>query len=349
MPTITFTKHPETDPIANRWLGERGWTEHRRANAVGKLNAWIDFLEGRDRDLLDADASDLNDYLARRKRSKIAASTRHDDYRFITDLYAWAAADRRVVELADDPMVGVRAPHVPTKPATRAARADEVEQMEAYFMGLARQMRGRSGGERERALRNAAIVSVMFRSGPRSHEIAALDLDGYYCDEDLGWVLRLDITKTEEPRLIPIESRTQGFLEAYLRVRGREPGPLFLGRAGFTADEEDRLRPAGVQRAIRRAANACGVPVSSHQLRRGFVAEYIRRGGDTLTLSKIGGWTNERMPHRYFDADQATAVSMARYRDLMDADHQPHLRVVDAETAPKKARASRNPNLRRRA
>lgn len=343
MPSTTFTLNPEHDEVLNRWLRASGWAEARQVTAMSKIAVWSRWLDTQGIDLLDADGDDLTAFLTARKRAGIKPSTRHDDHTFIAKLYAYAARDRRCVELTVNPMVDVVVPKVPTRPTTRAARGAEIEAMEAYCMTLARTTRGRSGGERERALRNAAMISLMFRSGLRSVDVAKLDHASWYQHPDLGWGVQIDNPKNEEPRFALAEARTQGFIVAYLGVRGGEPGPLFRGREAHTADAEGRLKAKAIQTAVKRAATKVGVPVSSHQLRRGFVAEYIDRGGDTATLKVSGGWIDPRMPQRYFEADRAIEVSARRYRELMDSD-RPTLAATASDPAPR--RASRNPNLR---
>jgi integrase len=119
--------------------------------------------------------------------------------------------------------------------------------------------------------------------------------------------------------MVPVHPETQHLLERYLRRRGRLPGPLFMGRIGHTSDRDGRLTTQAIRDVMKRAAKATGVDVSPHQLRRGFVAQYLRASrGDVLGLEVIGGWSDHRMPRRYL-ADEEAEAGIDRYFDVVDA------------------------------
>ena len=238
----------------------------------------------------------------------------------IRAFYRWASTPTRSHGgglLKEDPMTAVRGPHVTAKPATRAAKPDEVAALEDYFDEIARR-RG-AGGQLERARRNAAMVSLMFRSGVRSGEIPWIDLADLHTRPNgrPAIHLRAEHTKTGEPRIVPVLPETERYLSRYLRARGNDAGPLFAGRILHTRDRNGRLQASAVQRVIMRAAKRVGVPVSSHQLRRGWTGEYLRAGGDVLSLEVVGGWADHRMPRRYL-ADEEASAAIDRFYDVAD-------------------------------
>ena len=299
------------------FLDESQWTPPVVANATSKLNAWTRWLAPTAP--CDATSRHLRDYL-RERADTVSSSTRRDDWKMIRAFYRWAATPTRLHGgglLKEDPMDGVKGPHVSQRPATRAAKADEVAALEDYFDGLARQRR--AGGEMERARRNAAIVSLMFRSGVRSGEIPWIDLADLHQRPNgrPAIHLRAEHTKTGEARTVPVLPETERYLTRYLRARGSERGPLFAGRILHTRDRGGRLQAAAVQRVIMRAAKRCAIPVSAHQLRRGWTGEYLRAGGDVLSLEVVGGWADHRMPRRYL-ADEEAAAAIDRFYDVAD-------------------------------
>jgi integrase len=319
-----------TDERVAEWIDEGGGGDPRRArtpddwrpavlaNAVSKLNAWCAWLAELDPavDLVDATGRHLKDYLAARRTAGIGPATRRKDWQMIRAFYAWAATPGRHRGgslLADDPMVDVPGPYVSQTPSTRAARPDEIAKIEDHLEATARQRRG--GGEQERARRNLAMVSLMFRSGCRSCDLPPMNLADVDTSRGDGrWVIHLrgDDTKNAEPRVIPVLPETERYLRRYFRLRGTHAGPLFLGRAAHTRALDGRLTATAVQRVIKRAADAVGAPVSSHQLRRGFVVEQFTAGADTTMVQVVGGWRDPRMPHRYL-ADQRSAVATERF------------------------------------
>lgn len=300
------------DPLLAEFLDAMDWVPTNKANATGVLNAWHRHLAGRD--LLDARRRDIRAYLAALRESGMAASTVRTHWRQLRAFYRWAATPVREGgggELDADPMEGIPGPHVPQRPATKAARVDDVRVLEEHFPTTTL---GR---------RNAAMVSLMFRTGLRSGELPWIDLAHYIVrPEDGRAILEVPRTKTGEPRTVPVHSETQRYLERYLRRRGRHPGPLFEGNNMRTRAVDGRLTARSIQVMIRRAAAACDVALSAHQLRRTFTSQYLRQGGDVLSLEVIGGWADHRMPRRYL-ADEEAAAAIERYFDVVEQDHDP--------------------------
>lgn len=302
---------PTDDDVAD-WLDETDWSPRVIQNAVSNLNAWGRWLTPRGVALLDASSSDLRAYLAHRKDAGIAPATRKKEWQHIRGFYRWAATATRdggAGLLDRDPMERIKAPHVPTRPTTRAAKPDEVAALEDHFERIARQRR--AGGEAERARRNTAMISLMFRSGVRVGELPWIDLGDVHrrTNGHLAIRLRADHTKSGEDRIIPVLPETERYLKRYLRLRGDGPGPLFRGRAAHTRDPDRRLTVAAIRMIVERAAKRVGVPVSSHQFRRGFVSQYLRAAGDVLSLEVVGGWADHRMPRRYLaDEEQEAAI-----------------------------------------
>lgn len=317
-PTLTATAAPiPLDPVCEDFLDDTDWRAQTLDTARSKLELWCRWLAAQRIDVLDADRRDLRRYLAERRDAGRAPATRHKDWQIITRLYRWAATASRDGGggyLADDPMAGVKAPHVSTQPRTRAAKRDEVDAIVAHLESHARVVRNRRGPDHALARRDVAVVLLMFTAGLRSGEIAGIDL------ADLGTrpngrrviALHPNDTKSEEPRLVPVTAETERAIRRYLRVRGEHPGPLFESRTG------DRFAARAVQAMVERAADAAGVAVTSHQLRRGFTAEYLRAGGDVLSLEVIGGWADHRMPRRYL-ADEERLAALDRFDQVTAA------------------------------
>ena len=304
---------PPVDTDAADFLDDLDWTPAVRANAVSILNRWARWCVAHDTTVRAARRTELRAYLEDRKTAAPGAATRRKDWQIVRAFYAWAARSRRDDNpggglLKEDPMLGVRGPRVSSKPSTRAAKPDEVAAILDAF------------GNDELGRRNAAMVSLMWRSGLRVGELPGINYADVVAWGETRHVIRLhqEHTKTAEPRLVPVHPETQRYLDRYLRRRGRHHGPLFVGRLGHTADRDGRLTTLAIRQVVERAAARAGVPVSSHQLRRGFVGQYLRDSrGDVLGLEVIGGWADHRMPRLYL-ADEEADAGIARYFDVVD-------------------------------
>lgn len=302
------------------FLDECGWAASTLTSAASVLCRWEAWLTARDVTVLDASHRDLKAHLAEAEAAGRAGATRHKMWQTISAFYRWAATPvpKGPGMLPASPMERVPAPHIPVTLTARIATVDQAHVLEAHYAHQATAMRGRGDGERERALRNAAMVSLMMRSGLRASDVTGLDLDDVMSEDGepvAVWVGGTDgmRTKNRRRRLAPIVDETPKLLRRYLRRRGDAPGPLFLGRKAHTADGSGRLKSAAVQRVVRRAAEVCGMEVSCHDLRRGFAVESARRGVDRGWIKSVAGWSNDQMLDRYLGSER-DKVAVEQFR-----------------------------------
>ena len=302
-------------PLVAEWLADSSFVAANKANATSVLNHFDAWCRAHDTTITGARRRDVRAYLDERATTPTertgrlpAQSTQRGDWRHLRSFYRWAATpviEGGGGELDADPMVGVKGPKVSDRPTTKRADPLDVRALERIF----------DNGKLGR--RNAAMVSLMFRSGLRVGELGWLDLADLQGRPDGRAVLAVPITKSDEPRLVPIHPETKRYLDRYLRARGPLPGPLFLGATNRTNDVNGRLQTRAIKDMVERAARRAGVRISPHQLRRTWTSEYLRAGGDTLSMEIIGGWNDPRMPRRYL-ADEAAAASLDRGFEVMD-------------------------------
>lgn len=314
-----------TNPDLADFLEECGWRSTTLATARGELVRWERWLTSRTPPVAPMDAThrELKAYLAERQAGGNGPATLHRVWQMIGAVYAWAARPITgdVVTtgrhrgrhrggagiLTVNPMLRVPQPHVPSTPKVRYADGDDVVTIIQYFMGVARRTRNHTNpGEHERALRNAAMLSLLHRSGCRVGELPWIDLHHLVRDDTdkiVGCFIGGDDgrhTKSSARRLVPVTDETPQLLEKYLRRRGRAAGPLFAGRQAHTADIGGRLTSRAIQETIKRAAARCGIKLSAHDLRRGWAVASKRAGVDPSSIKKVAGWSSDVMMNRYF-------------------------------------------------
>jgi integrase len=314
-----------TDPDLCDFLEESGWSDSTLRNASSILRMWETFVTSSDVPLLDADHRDLRSWLD--AGAELAGSTLHKRWQVVTSFYAWAATPvprsssdpAGAGMLERNPMLRCRKPTVPETLTARIATPEMAGDLIAHFARRAAVVRGRGDGERERAVRNAAMVSLMMRAGLRSSDVVGIDLE-HLVRDDKGEVVAVVIggddgtrTKNRRRRMAPVVDETPRLLARYLRVRGTAPGPLFLGREAHTADPDRRLLARAVQDVVRRGARACGFELSSHDLRRGFAVTSASRGVDRGWIKAVAGWGNDQMLDRYLGA-RRDEVAVERFR-----------------------------------
>jgi integrase len=152
------------------------------------------------------------------------------------------------------------------------------------------------------ARRDAALVGVLYGSGLRRAEAAALDL----CDLDLtAGSLAVRHGKGNKARQVYLASGGAELLESWLCVRGDSAGPLFVpvlksGKLKSGKLTMGRLAPQSVRYVLQKRARAAGIKdFSPHDLRRTFVGDLLEAGADISTVQKMAGHASVVTTARY--------------------------------------------------
>jgi len=134
------------------------------------------------------------------------------------------------------------------------------------------------------ALRDRAIVELLYATGARVSEIVALDLDEIVDAE----LVRLR-GKGSRERVVPIGSFAQRALEAYL-VRTR---PMLASRAStpalFLNLRGGRLSRQSVWQLLSELGAQTNIAVSPHSLRHSFATHLLEGGADVRVVQELLG------------------------------------------------------------
>lgn len=170
--------------------------------------------------------------------------------------------------------------HPPTPPR-RLPKAITVSQVERLLAACASP--GTPG-----ALRDRALLEVLYGSGARISEAVGLDVDDVDLDERL---VRLE-GKGSKQRIVPLGSYASAALQAYL-VRAR-PGFAAAGRgtpALFLNTRGGRLSRQSAWAVLQAAAQRArlGAAVSPHTLRHSFATHLLEGGADVRVVQELLG------------------------------------------------------------
>jgi site-specific recombinase XerD len=158
--------------------------------------------------------------------------------------------------------------------------------------------------------RDTALVALAYAGGFRRAELVALDLADYESETSR---LRV-IGKGNKERAVFIGNGARDALHAWLRVRGREPGPLLLpvDRRGRVLSR--RLTEQTVYDRLRYLAQRAGVPAfSPHDCRRSLAGDLLDAGVDLATVQALLGHASPATTARY-DRRGEAAVRQAAAR-----------------------------------
>jgi integrase/recombinase XerC len=139
--------------------------------------------------------------------------------------------------------------------------------------------------------RDHAILELLYASGLRVSELSGLDVDAVDRAERTVRV----VGKGRKERIVPYGDAAEQALGAWLRRRGGQPGPLFVGARG------GRLGVRAVHTLVRRAARAAGLTrrVSPHTLRHTFATHLLDGGADLRMIQELLGHSRLSTTQRY--------------------------------------------------
>jgi site-specific recombinase XerD len=236
------------------------------------LEPFADWLEGRKLTLDALDARGLADYtaeLGRGRRRKLAPSTIARRLAAVRSLLRFTLGAARV----PDAVAGPRRPR-------RLPDAPKTEEVDGLLEALV--------GDGPLALRNRALVELVYSAGLRSREAVDLDLADVEFDQELLHVRG----KGGKERTVPLGEEAALWLARYVRearpqlARGAE-NALFLSTRGRRLDTS----------ALRRL-----VP-NPHRLRHAFATHLLEGGADLRVIQELLGHSSLSTTQVYSHVD----------------------------------------------
>jgi len=214
-------------------------------------------------------ASHVRSFLA---QLSVSAKTALNAYVALSSLWTWAIADGLVVD------------HVvrrvtPPKPEVRLIPPFSLDDIQRILAAIDRD-----------ALRNRSILLFLLDTGVRASELTGIQL----CDLRGESVTVLG--KGSKEREVPLSERTLRAVLDYLALRRHtnKNSPLFAVKGGGPMNRHT------LRRMLERLGKRAGVPdTHPHRFRHTFAVNYLRNGGDAISLQKLLGHSTLDMVKRY--------------------------------------------------
>jgi integrase/recombinase XerC len=246
---------------------------------------------------LDVERTTIRRYLAYLATRGFARRTIARRASALRRYFGWA---RRVGAVTNDPTVGLSAPRGEAR-LPRVLHPDELRSLLDES--------GSAGPDGARDLRDTALLELLYGSGLRVAEAAALDVD----DLDLAQARVRVWGKGGKQRVVPVSEPAADALRLWLadgrRELATEASPaaaLFLNLRGR------RMTPRDARRVLDRRAVA---PTHPHALRHTFATHLLDGGADLRVVQELLGHADLATTQRY------THVSKERLRSVFDATH----------------------------
>jgi len=259
----------------NHLTVERGLSKNTISAYNRDLERFFTFLDVQKVDPLRIQEAHLTDYVVSLRMNDLSESSISRGVVAIRNWMEFTSKEKEFVNPIKD--------FKPPKPNLRLPKALNIEEVSSLISYV-------SMGDTPSALRDGAIVELLYGTGARISEIVGLNVqDISKFDGDQVTALRLT-GKGGKTRVVPIGKYAQIALDQYLvRVRTgllkKQESALFLNSRG------SRLSRQSIWSMIAHGAHSAGIAsdVSPHSLRHSFATHLLDGGADIRVVQELLG------------------------------------------------------------
>jgi integrase/recombinase XerC len=137
-----------------------------------------------------------------------------------------------------------------------------------------------------KAARDVAILRLLYDMALRRSEICSLDLEHLDAHTSRLSVLRKG---KREREWRPMPPQTLRAVQAWVKLRGRHPGPLFVSLTFWPAYGTQRLKPDGLYRALRKIGRQADILLRPHGLRHAGITAGLDKTKDPRAVQRYAG------------------------------------------------------------
>lgn len=146
--------------------------------------------------------------------------------------------------------------------------------------------------DKERALRDKAILELFFSTGLRLSELCSLNRDLDLSKDEFS--IR---GKGEKVRVVFLSDTAKNAIKEYLKIRKDMDEPLFVNKAKVkskNARSDSRLTPRSIERIVKQYALMAGISkkVTPHVIRHSFATDLLSNGADIRSVQMMLGHAN---------------------------------------------------------
>jgi integrase/recombinase XerC len=154
-----------------------------------------------------------------------------------------------------------------------------------------------------KSIRDLALLRMLYGLALRRNEVLSLDFE------------HLEMEKNAERERLKLPKLCKEALEAWLLIRGKEPGPLFTSLSPWKLGE--RMSGNGLYMIVEKIGKKAGVSVKPHGLRHAAITEALEAtNGNLRAVQKFSRHKDPKMLMIYDDARQDLQSQVA---DLVDS------------------------------
>jgi site-specific recombinase XerD len=151
--------------------------------------------------------------------------------------------------------------------------------------------------ERSPSLRNQALARLLFYTGLRLSECAALNMGDILISARKGMVI-VRSGKGETYREVPLNAEVRKALKEWLKERSKR-SPTHSDPALFLSLKGRRLSPRAIDLILRQFGADAKLELSAHVLRHTCLTNLVRRGNDLVLVAEVAGHKRLETTRRY--------------------------------------------------
>lgn len=283
--TVAMTEDAVVAAFEVHLAAARGLSTHTVRAYTGDVRHVLAFARRRGLAWDEVDLGLLRSWLASMVAARLARATIARRGAAVRAFYAWAVQEG---VLTEDPALRL----VTAQPGA-ALPVALAEQPAAALLDTARELAGEGDPV---ALRDWAVLEMLYATGVRVGELVAADVDDA---DQAGRLLRV-MGKGGKERVVPYGVPASRAVARWLdegrpALATRDSGPaLFLGRRGQRLDQRQ------VRTVVHRGAQAAGVEdIAPHALRHTAATHLLHGGSDLRSVQEILGHATLATTQRY--------------------------------------------------
>ena len=276
----------DAEALAQRWLThlavERGVSPHTLSNYTRDVHRYTAWLKAAGKtDLSQVTATDIEAYVADLRRGVDGAKP-----------LAASSAGRALTVARGLHKFGVEEGELPADAAAEVSPPQTGERLpDTLSIEEVAKLLDACATETPSGLRDKALLETLYATGARVSEVLGLSVDDANAalDGEYGSVLAVT-GKGSKQRLVPLGSKAQEALEAYL-VRGRPAFANGTSHALLLNKRGGALSRQSAWNAIKAAADRAGIDkdISPHTLRHSFATHLLEGGADVRSVQELLG------------------------------------------------------------
>lgn len=289
----------------NYLVNERDASEHTHKNYLADLKQFSEYMSTKQSKLNVSTPDSLKDvnnvvirsFMAELFKKNSPASVA----RKLASLRSFFQYWVRRGALTNNPAKDVSSPKVPRR-LPNFLSIDEIFKL----------LEGPRGGN-PLAVRDRAILELLYASGLRVSELVGLDVDKIDYSQN---VVRV-VGKGDKERVVPIGTKAKEALEKYVAMRNVLIGDGEPTKAVFVNRRGGRLTPRSVERLIQKYIKVCGINkhVTPHVIRHTFATHLLNAGADLRGIQELLGHASLSTTQKY------THVTVDKLMEVYDKSH----------------------------